>query len=83
MFLHIGNDTVVPVGDIIAICDYRIFCSGPNLEWLEFMRERDAVQDAGGATKSLIVADGMAYLSAIAPHTLKQRADRPWTAKQS
>ncbi len=76
MFLHLGNDISVRAKDVIAVHDYKIFRDGVNREYLEEHRSRNRVIDAANAgqpRKSLVVAGGYLYVSAISPLTLKRR----------
>lgn len=75
MFLHLGDDTVVALGDIISINDFRSFQSPINQEILTKMRQQGRVVDVSeSAPKSFIVTGKSIYLSAISSVTLKKRA---------
>ena len=76
MFLHLGNDTVVPLKNIIAITDMKIVKSGINQNFIKIKNSEKVVEDISeGNAKSFIIADHKVYLSAISTLTLKKRAD--------
>lgn len=75
MFLHLGDDTVVALEEIISINDYRSFHSNINKAFLTQMRQQSKVVDVSENTpKSFIVTKRGVYLSAISSLTLKKRA---------
>lgn len=75
MFLHLGDDTVVALEEIISINDYRSFHSNINKDFLTQMRRQGKVVDVSENTpKSFIVTKRGVYLSAISSLTLKKRA---------
>lgn len=76
MFLHLGSDTVVALKDVVSIGDYRSFRSSVNRDFMQAMRERDAIVDISGSVpKSFVVTEEKIYLSAISSLTLKKRAE--------
>lgn len=76
MFLHLGDDTVVALDDVISINDYRCFRSVVNREFMKRMREEKEVFDVSENTpKSFVVTKNGVYLSAISSVTLRKRAD--------
>ena len=76
MFLHLGNDTVVPLKNIITINDLKAVYSKVNDDFIKRMDKKNKVNDiSGGNAKSFIITDELVYLSAISSLTLKKRAD--------
>ncbi|BCV19936.1 extracellular matrix regulator RemB [Moorella sp. Hama-1] len=75
MYLHIGNDTVVPYQEIIAIIDLNTAGrAAATREFLEMLNEK-AQRDSGtGEIKSCIVTDKEIYYSTISSGTLMKRA---------
>lgn len=75
MFLHLGADTVIPLKQVIAIADLKLFRSTVNDEFLNTMREENMIVDVSeGNAKSFVVTDKIVYLSAISSLTLKKRS---------
>lgn len=76
MFLHLGADIVVALGDVISINDYRSFHSVVNREFIKRMRMKKNIVDISENTpKSFVVTHSKVYLSGISSLTLKKRAD--------
>lgn len=76
MFLHLGADIVVALGDVISINDYKSFRSVVNREFIKRMRMKKNIVDISENTpKSFVVTNSKVYLSAISSLTLKKRAD--------
>lgn len=76
MFLHLGADTAVALGDVISIHDCRSFRSVVNREFIKRMRGKKNIVDISNAQpKSFIVTSSRVYLSAISSSTLKKRAE--------
>lgn len=75
MFLHLGDDTVVALEEIVSINDFRSFHSNINKEFLTQMRQKGKIVDVSENTpKSFIVTKQSVFLSAISSLTLKKRA---------
>lgn len=76
MFLHLGADIVVALGNVISINDYKSFRSVVNREFIKKMRMKKNIVDISENTpKSFVVTNSKVYLSAISSLTLKKRAD--------
>lgn len=74
MFLHLGDDTIVALEEIISINDYKGMQSAVNQAFLHKMREENKVVDISENTpKSFIVTSKRVFLSAISSVTLKKR----------
>ena len=74
MFLHIGGDYSVRVGEVISIYDYEAMKkSEPGRAFLK-KREKTLRDISDGRPKSAVVTDRNIYLSALSPGTLKKRA---------
>ncbi|HET7627723.1 MAG TPA: DUF370 domain-containing protein [Bacillales bacterium] len=74
MFIHLGNDVMVPAGEIVAILDYALL-EKRNLAFLENHKKTYLVIDIGKQeTKSAVVTtDENIYLSPFSTLTLKRR----------
>ncbi len=72
MFLHLGGDCSVLIGDVISIHDYKQLKSSE--EGKAFLKKREKIR-IGGKIKSAVVTDQGIYLSVLSPETLKKRAD--------
>ena len=76
MFLHLGDDMVVPLRDVIAITDLKSGKSGINKEFLNKMQAEKRVIDISEENaKSFIITNKLVYLSAISSLTLHKRAE--------
>ena len=74
MFLHLGDDFSIRLGEVISVHDYQCLSdSETGREFLE--REKDSMEDvSGGKPKSVVVTNHKIYLSKLSPGTLKKRA---------
>lgn len=75
MFIHIGNDNVVNVKEIIGIVDYQLVNDSPVMK--EMMEEKRKKRKLIGVTKeakSIVITDEFIYLSNISVITLKKRS---------
>jgi len=82
MFLHLGNNEVIPVKDIVAIMDLeKTTTTNTAREFLKFCAENDMIKTIGNEMpKSFIVTvrDGKqtVFLSPISTSTLTKRISR-------
>jgi hypothetical protein len=75
MFLHLGADTVIPLGSIIAIFDMRVTNSAITSQYIDNIKTKNKIIDiSDNSAKSFIITDENIYFSAISSHTLKKRA---------
>lgn len=75
MYLHIGNDTVVPYQEIIAIIDMATAGrAAATKEFLEMLNSKARRDSGNGEIKSCIVTDKEIYYSTISSGTLMKRA---------
>ena len=80
MFLHIGENVVVPIKDIIGIFDMETtMYSSDSMQFLRLAEEDGFVQRiTGDKTKSFIIAEidkkSKIYLSPISSSTLNKRS---------
>ena len=75
VFLHIGGDFSVRVGEIVSIYDYDAMKQSEIGRAFLKKRERTIVDISDGRPKSAVVTEKNIYLSAISPFTLKKRAE--------
>ncbi|WP_340084612.1 extracellular matrix/biofilm biosynthesis regulator RemA family protein [Siminovitchia sp. FSL H7-0308] len=74
MYVHVGDDTLVRLSDIIAILDMQtVNESEPMQEMLEKKKE-SVVNIADGPYKSLVITPNHMYLTPVALATLKKKA---------
>lgn len=76
MFLHIGEDVVVPLKEILSIIDLTKGDSAVNREFLKTAEEEGFVVQLTGEPVSLVVCGKRIYLSPISAQTLFKRAQR-------
>lgn len=82
MYLHLGQDVVVTVSEVVAIVDLAaIQRRGFQLaDVVGAARERgEVVHLADGAGTSLVITTRGVYVSSISPLTLRRRVLMPWT----
>lgn len=77
MFLHLGGEAVVPLCDVVAICDHELPAQArASDEFLKTARDRGQLLDvSGGQPKSFVITKDRVYLSQISSLTLKKRAE--------
>ena len=83
MYLHLGQDVVVAVSEVVAIVDLAaIQRRGFQLaDVVGQARERgQVVHLAEGPGTSLVITTRGLYVSSISPLTLRRRALIPWSA---
>jgi hypothetical protein len=75
MFLHVGGDLVVRVGELVAILDRRSAdTSAATREFVGFMGTQGRVEDVSqGEVKSIVVCSERVVLSPISAGTLRRR----------
>lgn len=75
MFLHLGNDKVIPLRDVISIHNYQGPCSDINNEFIQMMKEEHMIVDiSDNNPKSFVITDKIVYVSTISSMTLKKRS---------
>ncbi|NMB00894.1 MAG: DUF370 domain-containing protein [Firmicutes bacterium] len=75
MFLHIGENIMVPLKEMISIIDLTENPSGINSEFLKTAEEEGFVVQLGDKPVSLVVCAQKVYLSPISAQTLFKRAN--------
>lgn len=81
MFLHLGDDVSVSIGDIVAIYDFSLFADGVNKKFFERYEKKGLVKSNlpdGKKPRSAVVTDEGIYLSLISSATLQKRAAMPF-----
>ena len=74
MFLHIGEDSVIPIKDIVGIFDIKIRENNSTKEFLQIASEEGFVKSDGDEEeKSFILTNENVYFSPISSATLKKR----------
>ena len=74
MFLHLGDDYSVRVGEVISIQDYQcLYNTEAGRKFLSDSK-KIIVDVSDGKTKSVVVTDHKIYFSKLSPGTLKKRA---------
>ncbi len=78
MFLHIGNDNMVPAEEIVLIGDYeRVMDSDISQEFFEISGEEGFIVDRSGEedkeVRSFVLTGETIYLSMISSKTLARR----------
>ena len=76
MFLHIGDDIMVPLREMIGIIDLTDSASPVNAEFLKTAEEEGFVVQLTEKPASLVVCTKQVYLSLISAQTLQKRARR-------
>lgn len=82
MFLHIGEDVVVPLRDVIMILDLRTAGVAPaTREFIEISKDEGLIQPVGeGPAKALVLTAEQGYLTPISSLTLGGRSKSLYTS---
>lgn len=76
--VFIGSNMAIDSSTLVGIVDYGYFANGENEKLLQKLaKEKKLVNLAEDSSpRALVITDDKAYISAIAPLTLKKRTDR-------
>ena len=74
MFLHMGNDVVVPLSEVIGVIDLTEKPSQLNQEFLKTAEEEGFVVQLSETPVSIVICAKNVYLSPISAKTLYRRA---------
>lgn len=79
MFLHLGNDKLVPLREVIALFDLTETNVSLNADFLKLAQQEGFVVKLTDEPVSCVITDKHIYLSPVSCGTLKARAEkRPW-----
>ncbi|WP_077616208.1 extracellular matrix regulator RemB [Caenibacillus caldisaponilyticus] len=76
MFIHLGEDTVIRIDEVVAIINYGLFLKDEgNKALIERAKMENKLRDIGRQmTKSVVITDKYIYFSPFSPTTLKKRS---------
>ena len=76
--VFIGGNMSIDSNTLIGIVDYSYFAQGENKVLLEKLAQEKRLLNlaAESSPRALVITTDKAYISAIAPLTLKKRTDR-------
>lgn len=76
--VFIGGNMSIDSNTLVGIVDYSYFAQGENKVLLEKMAQEKRLVNlaAESSPRALVITTDKAYISAIAPLTLKKRTDR-------
>lgn len=75
MFIHIGNNQVIHVNDIVFIMDYKILDTSPIMEkMLQKAEHEGKIKEKLSDFKSIIITDDLIYYSTLSVVTLNKRS---------
>lgn len=76
--VFIGGNMSIDSNTIVGIVDYSYFAQGENKVLLEKLAQEKRLVNlaAESSPRALVITTDKAYISAIAPLTLKKRTDR-------
>ena len=76
MFIHLGEDTVIRIDEVVAIINYGLFLKDEgNKDLIERAKMENKLRDIGRQmTKSVVITDKYIYFSPFSPTTLKKRS---------
>lgn len=75
MLLHLGNNSVIPLKDIIAIIDKESsFKSEYTKQFFKLAQKEGIINDTDDKAKTYIITEKTIYTSRISSVTLRQRA---------
>ncbi len=75
LFLHIGEDIVIPLKDIVGIFDIKIRENNSTKEFLQIASEEGFVKEKSDEEKSFVLTSENVYFSSISSATLRKRLD--------
>jgi hypothetical protein len=75
MFLHMGNDVVVPLSEVIGVVDLTEKPSRLNQEFLKTAEDEGFVIQLSDTPVSIVICVKNVYLSPISAKTLYKRAN--------
>lgn len=76
MYVHIGEETLVRSGDIIAIISKECVVSSSEMEGFLNQKQTEIVDLSKGSYKSIVVTKDKVFYSPLASGTLKKRSNR-------
>ncbi|WP_374724290.1 extracellular matrix regulator RemB [Calidifontibacillus erzurumensis] len=76
MFIHLGENIMIRLKEIIAIISYDLLAESEVLkEFVEHNRKKHKIVEiSAGTTKSIVVTKSAVYLSPLGASTLKRRS---------
>lgn len=76
--VFIGGNMSIDSNTLVGIVDYSYFAQGENKVFLEKLAQEKRLVNlaAESSPRALVITTDKAYISAIAPLTLKKRTDR-------
>ncbi len=82
MYVHVGDDVMIRVTEIIAILDKNTVKQSDMMQALLEEKKDIVINVANGSFKSLVITASYMYLSPIALATLKKHAYE-WTYEEN
>lgn len=73
MFLHLGNDMVVPLGEVVSLVDARLAGVEANRRLVEEARAKGRLWGDLAHAKALVISRGGVYASPVSVPTLTRR----------
>ncbi len=74
MFLHLGDDFSIRIGEVISVHDYQRLSNTEDGRKFWSDKKKTVEDVSGGKPKSVVVTDRKIYISKLSPGTLKKRA---------
>ncbi len=75
MFIHLGENVVIPINEIVTILDGQLYHSSTIVqEFIEGQRKINGNTEIPPTMKTIIVTVNQIYFSPLASVTLKRRA---------
>jgi hypothetical protein len=75
LFIHLGENVVVPINEIVAILDGQLYHSSTIVqEFIEGQKKKKEIIEISTTMKTIIVTLNDIYFSPLASVTLKRRA---------
>lgn len=81
MFLHMGNNVLVPLSELIGIIDLTNYSSELNKEFLKTAEEEGFVVQLCDEPVSIVLCAKNVYLSPISAKTLYKRASQSYLSE--
>lgn len=74
MFIYLGDDHVVKGDEIIAILDYQLTDSSPELSRM-IQTKQNKVKSSKKVVKSIVITEQTIYFSSLSTATLKKKTN--------
>lgn len=81
MYIHLGEDELIKIQDVIAILDYQLVEESESNRFFidHYLKEKKLIDVGQKDPKSIIVTTESIYYSSFSPSTLRKRTEMNWS----